>query len=96
MSDDPASLPPNFPKDWVAPKVTVSQMLFAMREEADRIVESQLALLAASMRSRPDEGQLRKAIAIHRAERFVCRCAPYMREITDLLTRLERRGPGRG
>lgn len=89
MSD----LPKNWPADWVPPKVTVMDMLSALRIESVDIVRRQKSLVEGKVIQRPDEGMLRRALALHRAEGFILKCSPYTREILEVVERLQRKGP---
>ncbi len=90
MSGD---LPPTWPDQWTPPRLSVADMLRALRMESERIITVQKYLIETGVRKGPDEGQLRRALALHKAEAFLVRCAPYWTQVTALLERLKLQGP---
>ena len=88
-----ADLPPEWPVDWVPPKVSIGDMLRALRQETARIIVVQKNLVSQGARRRPDESQLKSALALYRAEVFLSSCTPYVQEIKSLIERLRIRGP---
>ena len=92
MSED---LPPAWPEQWAPPKLTIAEMLRALRNECDRILVVQQHLIASGARRAPDPVELRRALAMHKAETFLVSCAPYITQIRALIERLRLQGPGR-
>ena len=90
MSDD---LPPAWPEEWTAPKVTVGDMMRGLRKEVDRIIVTQKELVRTGARRTPDEAMLKTAIALHRAEVFLSACTPYIQQVRALIENLRTRGP---
>lgn len=88
-----ADLPPEWPREWVPPDLTVADVTRILRDEASRIIGTQKRLIASGQRQRPDEGQLRKALAFHRVETFFVGCTPYLRQVRQLIESLKQRGP---
>lgn len=92
MTDRPKpkrSVPHGWPAEWPIPEVEdrteTSRFLHA---EAGRIIHSQKALIAAGINEGPIEDQLKRAVAFHNVARFIEACAPYRKQVLDLLTRL--------
>lgn len=92
MRDD---LPPDWPDEWVPPKVSLGEALRALRMEASRIIVVQKHLIATGVRRAPDEAQMKCAIAMHRAEAFLVKCSPYVEQVNNLIASLQLRGPRR-
>ena len=90
MSED---LPPMWPPEWTAPRVSVGDMLRGLRMEVDRIITVQQELVRTGARREPDVAMLKKAIAFHRAEVFLTGCTPYIDRIKDYIESLRLRGP---
>lgn len=90
MRDD---LPPDWPDEWAPPALSLGDALRALREEASRIIVIQKDLIATGKRRVPDERQLKRAIAMHRAESFLVKCRPYIDQVNGLIERLQIRGP---
>ncbi len=86
-------LPENWPKDWAVPKVSMRDMFSALRIESAGIVRRQQDLVASGTLKSPDEGMLKRALALHRAEQFLVDCSPYMDEVKSTIARLRLKGP---
>jgi hypothetical protein len=72
MSEALPALPFYWPDAWVAPIFASKQeAVDVMRDEASRIVCSQIALIAASGGKAPDHRQVKAAVAIWRAAAIV-------------------------
>ncbi|MDQ0510925.1 hypothetical protein [Ancylobacter amanitiformis] len=89
MSD----LPSDWPPDWPAPRVTMRDMFAALSIERAGLIRRHRDLVESGTRPAPDESILRRALALHRAERFILKCSPYIEQVNDLVRRLQTRGP---
>jgi hypothetical protein len=66
------ALPFHWPDGWAAPIFASKQeAVDVMRDEASRIVSSQIALVAGGCRTVPEERQVKAAVAIWRAAAIV-------------------------
>lgn len=89
MSD----LPSDWPPEWPAPRVSMRDMFSALSIECSGLIRRHKALIDSGARTMPDESVLRRAIALHRAERFILKCSPYIEQINDTIRRLQMKGP---
>jgi len=88
-----SGVPENWPEDWAVPTVSMRDMFSALRIESAGIVRRQKDLVASGVLDRPDEGMLKRALAMHRAEQFLIDCSPYMGEVKSTIERLRLKGP---
>lgn len=87
-----SEVPENWPAAWEVPKVKTGEMLASLSGEAFRIVVVQQELILTGINSEPSEMMLKRAIAFHRGSEFMTRVIPYVAEVNDLITRLQKRG----
>lgn len=88
-----SELPSDWPPEWPAPRVSMRDMFNALSIERAGLIRRHKALVDAGDCPNPDEGIMKRALALHRAERFILKCSPYIDQVNDLVLRLQLRGP---
>lgn len=84
-------LPSSWPAEWPETVVTPGDVVNVLFDESKALIERHANMITAGLCSAPDPGTLRKAMALHRAQRFIQRSIPHLKEINELIKRREGR-----